>query len=250
MKRARFVAAGRYHEGEWRDGLLWDEGGRPHRPEDVTWLPPVHPSKVIGLVLSYAEHATELGLERPQEPVLFLKPPTSLVGHRAPVVYPAGARHMHYENELAVVIGQRCRRVPAEKALAVVQGYTIANDVTVRDFIHPTLYRPAVKAKGFDTFGPLGPWVVEDEIADPGALALRTYVNGELRQEGNTRDLLFSVPEIIEYVSFFMTLEPGDVILTGTPPGIAQVRPGDVMRLEIEGIGALENPVVAEEATP
>lgn len=249
MKRARFLAAGRYHEGTWRDGVLVDEAGREHRPDAVVWLPPVMPPKIIGLALNYADHAAELGLDKPTDPVLFLKPPSSLVGHGAPVVYPDGAQYMHYENELAVVIGQRCRRVPAERALGVVRGYTIANDVTVRDYVHPTLYRPAVKGKGFDTFGPLGPWVVEDELADPAALTLRTYVNGDLRQQGHTRDLIYSVPELIEYISFFMTLEPGDLILTGTPEGISHVHPGDVMRLEIDGIGALENPVVAETAT-
>lgn len=247
MKRARFLAAGRYHEGVWRDGVLVDEAGRAHRAEDVTWLPPVQPPKVIGLALNYADHARELGLEKPSDPVLFLKPGSSLIGHGAPVVYPPGARYMHYENELAVVIGPRCRRVKAEQALQVVRGYTVANDVTVRDYVHPTLYRPAVKGKGWDTFGPLGPWLVEGEIADPGALELRTYVNGELRQQGHTRDLIYSVPELIEYISFFMTLEPGDVILTGTPEGISPVHPGDVMRLEITGVGALENPVVEEE---
>lgn len=246
MKRARFLKSGRCHEGVWQDGFLVDEQGRAHRAEDVVWLPPVEPPKMIGLALNYADHAAELGLAKPSDPVLFIKPPNSLIGHRAPVLYPAGARYMHYENELAVVIGRRCRKVPAEQALKFVRGYTIANDVTVRDYVHPTLYRPSVKGKGWDTFGPLGPWIVEDEIADPGALALHTYVNGELRQEGHTRDLIYPVPELIEYMSRFMTLEPGDVILTGTPQGISHVYPGDVMRLEITGIGALENPVAEE----
>jgi 5-oxopent-3-ene-1,2,5-tricarboxylate decarboxylase/2-hydroxyhepta-2,4-diene-1,7-dioate isomerase len=153
---------------------------------------------------------------------------------------------MHYENELVVVINQRCRRVTAEKAYDVVQGYTIGNDVTIRDFVQ-NFYRPPVKAKGWDTFGPLGPWLVTaDEIADPGNLSVKTWVNGELRQEGNTRDFIYTIPQLIEYISEFMTLEPGDMIWTGTPKGISHIHPGDVMRLEIEGIGVLENAVVGE----
>lgn len=248
MRRARFIAAGRLHEGRLEDGVLTDAAGRPHREDGVTWLPPVAPGKVIGLALNFADHAGELGLARPENPVLFIKPPNTFVGHRAPVVYPAGVDYLHYECELGVVIGRRCRRVPAERAMDMVRGYTIGNDVTVRDFV-ANLYRPPIKAKGWDTFGPLGPWLVEDEIADPGALGLRTYVNGELRQEGHTSQFVHSVPELIAYISFFMTLERDDIILTGTPKGISHVYPGDVMRLEIDGIGALENPVIADEST-
>lgn len=247
MKRARFIAGGRLHEGVLRDGVLLDEQGRAHRETDVVWMPPVQPSKVIGVVLNFADHATELGMERPQAPVLFIKPGNALIGHRAPVVYPTGVQYMHYEAELAVVIGTRCRRVPAGRALDVVRGYTIANDVTVRDFIS-NYFRPPVKAKGWDTFGPLGPYLVEGEIADPGQLRMRVFVNGELRQEGHTSRFIHSVPALIEHISEFMTLEPDDIILTGTPKGISHVHPGDVMRVEIDGLGALENPVVSEDA--
>lgn len=155
------------------------------------------------------------------------------------------ARGLHYEVELAAVIGRDARRVKAEDAGGVIRGYTIANDVTIRDFV-ANFYRPPVRAKGWDGFLPLGPYLVEDEIDDPGSLNLRTYVNDELRQTGNTRDLIWSVPELVEFISSFMTLGPGDVILTGTPRGISHVFPGDVMRLEIDGLGALENQVVAE----
>jgi 5-oxopent-3-ene-1,2,5-tricarboxylate decarboxylase/2-hydroxyhepta-2,4-diene-1,7-dioate isomerase len=162
------------------------------------------------------------------------------------VIYPDGVTYLHYENELVVVIGTRCRRVKAERAAEVILGYTIGNDVTARDFV-TNYYRPPVKAKGFDTFGPLGPWLVTpDELPDVSALWLRTTVNGSLRQEGNTRDLTYSVPQLIEYISDFMTLEPGDMIWTGSPQGISHVYPGDVMQCEIEGIGILENEVVAE----
>lgn len=246
MRRVRFAAAGRVRTGEFRDGWLVDEAGRRHRPEEVVWLPPVQPTKVVGLALNYADHAEELGVRVPEEPALFFKPPSSLVGHLAPVVYPSGVRHLHQEVELAVVIGRRCRRVRPEDAYGVVRGYTIANDVTVRDYVG-NFYRPPVRAKGYDTFCPVGPWVVEGEVEDPHALRLRAYVNGSLRQEGTTANLLWKIPDLVALVSEIMTLEPDDLILTGTPRGVDPVYPGDVMRLEVEGIGALENPVVSEE---
>lgn len=249
MKRARFLDRGLYHEGALVEpGVLLDEGGQRHSEQEVTFLPPVVPHSVIGLALNFAEHAAELEMKTPEEPALFFKPPNTWVGHRAPVIYPAGVQYMHYEVELAVVIGRRCRRVRAGDALSVVRGYTIGNDVTVRDFVR-NFYRPPVRAKGWDSFCPLGPYLVEGEIADPRGLELRAYVNGELRQSANTRDLLHSVPAIIEFITGFMTLEAGDILLTGTPKGVSHVYPGDVMRLEIDGLGALENPVVAE-ATP
>ncbi len=247
MKRARFLARGRYHEGVLAgEGVLRDEAGREHREDDVVFLPPVEPRTMIGLALNYADHAAELQLAEPEDPALFFKPLNTLVGHRGPVVQPPGVEYMHYENELAVVIGRRCRNVGEGNALDVVRGYTIANELTVRDFVK-NVYRPPVKAKGWDTFCPLGPYLVEGEVADPHALELRTYVNGELRQRGNTRDLLRGIPEIIAYITAFMTLEANDIILTGTPKGVSHIYPGDLMRLEIDGLGALENPVVVGE---
>jgi 5-oxopent-3-ene-1,2,5-tricarboxylate decarboxylase/2-hydroxyhepta-2,4-diene-1,7-dioate isomerase len=148
--------------------------------------------------------------------------------------------------ELVVIIGRRCRRVRPEDAWEVIAGYTIGNDVTARDFVG-NFYRPPVRAKGQDTFGPMGPWqVTPDELPDPHNLTLRLYVNGRLAQEGHTSRMIHRIPELIAYISSFMTLDPGDTLWTGTPRGIVPVRPGDVMRLEIEGIGALENPVVEE----
>lgn len=248
MKRARFCAGGVCHEGVLGpEGQLLDESGRPHHPDSVVWLPPVQPGKVIGLVLNFAEHAAELGLAQPEEPVLFLKPPNSWIGHRGQVVYPSGAQYLHYEIELGLVIGRRARKVRREEALAYIKGYTIANDVTVRDYI-TNYFRPPVKAKGWDTFGPIGPYLVDrDDLPDPDAVEMRVYVNGELRQRGNTREMIRSCAELVAYISRFMTLEENDIILTGTPKGLSHVHPGDVMRLEIDGIGALENPVVAEE---
>jgi 5-oxopent-3-ene-1,2,5-tricarboxylate decarboxylase/2-hydroxyhepta-2,4-diene-1,7-dioate isomerase len=146
-----------------------------------------------------------------------------------------------------VVIGKRCRNVPADRAGEVIAGYTIANDVTIRDFVRD-FYRPPVRAKGYDTFGPVGPYLVSpDEIPDVNDVELRAYVNGELRQKGNTSQLIRSIPELIEFISMIMTLERGDMIWTGTPKGISHIYPGDEVRLEIDGIGALENFLVAEE---
>lgn len=245
MKHARFLAHGRFHEGNLIDpGVLCDEAGRKYSTDDVVFLPPVEPHMMIGLALNYADHAAELAITQPEEPALFFKPLNTLVGHRGQVIYPKGVDYMHYENELAVVIGRRCRNVSERTALDVVRGYTIANELTVRDFVH-NFYRPPVKAKGWDTFCPLGPYLVEGEIEDPHALELRTYVNGKLRQQGNTRDLIYSIPELIAYITTFMTLEAGDILLTGTPKGVSHIYPGDQMRLEIDGLGTLENPVVA-----
>jgi len=247
LKLARFAVAGQILEGALRDdGQLAVAGGGTYAPEEVVWLPPVVPTKVIGLALNFADHAAELDMKSPEDPALFFKPLSSLVGHGAPVVYPAGVDYMHYEVELAVAIGKRCRRVKAEKAQEVIGGYTIGNDVTVRDFVK-NFYRPPVRAKGYDTFGPVGPYLVTpDEVPDPNALELRSFVNGELRQTGNTSQFIRPVPELIEFISMIMTLEPGDMIWTGTPKGLSHVYPGDVMRLEIDRLGALENKVVAE----
>lgn len=243
MKRARWISQGQYHEGSLNEsGKLLDEGGRPHDPETVTFLPPVEAKKIVGLALNYSRHAEELELATPKEPALFFKPTTSMVGHRGSVLYPAGVKYMHYENELAVVIGRRCRRVSAQNAMDMVAGYTIANDITVRDFIHNT-YRPPIKGKGWDTFLPIGPYLCVDEIKDPNSLELRTYVNGELRQLGNTSELLINIPDLIAYLTEFMTLEPGDVLLTGTPKGLTHIYPGDKLRLEIDGLEALESSV-------
>ena len=247
MKLARFRLHGKDHHGQVTEaGMLLSADGSSYAPDEVTWLPPVVPTKVLGMALNYAEHADELKLEMPAEPALFFKPISSLIGHHQPVIYPAGVKFMHYEVELAVVIGQRCRRVPRGKAHEYIAGYTIANDVTVRDFV-ANFYRPPVRAKGYDTFGPVGPYMVTaDQVPDPGRLELRAYVNDALCQRGNTAQMILSIPELIEYISNIMTLEAGDMIWTGTPRGISHVFPGDVMRLEIYGLGILENTVAAE----
>lgn len=246
MKLVRFNVKGKTFEGTVQDDGQLVANGVSYAPQDVEWLPPVVPSKAIGLALNFADHAEELQMKSPEDPALFFKPQSSMIGHKVPVVYPTGVEYMHYEVELVVVIGERCRKVKAEDADRVIRGYTIGNDVTVRDFVK-NFYRPPVRAKGYDTFGPLGPYIVTaDEIPNPDKLELRAFVNNELRQRGNTSQLVRSIPELIEFISMIMTLEPNDLIWTGTPKGISHVYPGDVMRLEIDGLGTLENPVVAE----
>lgn len=248
MKLVRFAVDGRIVDGHYEKDVIVGLDGTHYDSADVVWLPPLINgfTKAIGLALNYSDRAAEFNLENPESPVLFNKNPNTFIGHKGKVIYPSGVEYLHYENELVVVIGQRCWKVKAEQAEQVILGYTIGNDVTVRDFV-TNYYRPPIKAKGFDTFGPLGPWIVTtDELSDASALGLRTYVNGELRQEGNTKDLTHSVPQLIEYISAFMTLERGDMIWTGSPQGISHVHPGDVMRCEIDGIGVLENPVIAE----
>jgi len=229
------------------DGSVTSVAGEPLDEGRLTWLPPVDARTVIAIALNYRDHAAELDLAQPDQPALFPKFANAMVGHRQPVVRPRGIRFMHYETELAVVMGRPARRVRAEDALAHVAGYTIANDLVVRDFVIDH-FRPPIKPKNFDTFLPMGPFVVPAaRVPDPQDLAVRTYVNGELRQEGSTRDMVHTVADLIAYVSEFMTLRPGDVLLTGTPKGISHVHAGDVLRCEVGDLPALENPVVAEE---
>jgi 5-oxopent-3-ene-1,2,5-tricarboxylate decarboxylase / 2-hydroxyhepta-2,4-diene-1,7-dioate isomerase len=249
MKRARFISKGRLLEGYLQDGLLVDHAGEAHDPQAVHWQLPVQPGKVIALALNFAEHADEFGLKRPSEPALFWKPNNTLLPHKGTVIYPQGAKFMHFECELAVIIGRSTRRIKAKDALDYVGGYTIANDLVVRDYV-TNVFRPPIRGKGWDTFGPVGPfYVTADEILDPHNLAMQAYVNGELRQETTTQGMIFSIPEVIEFISRFMTLDAGDMLLTGTPKGISQVHPGDTMRMEIAGLGALENGIEWESET-
>lgn len=247
MKHARVVVEGRVQEVTVDDGQVITASGQRYPEDGVTWLPPLLPGTILALALNYADHAGELELERPEVPALFPKLHNTLVGHRGAIVRPVDVKYMHYETELAVIIGAPARRVKAADALDYVKGYTIFNDLVVRDFVI-NHFRPPIKPKNFDTFGPMGPcWVDRDDISDPQDLQLRTFVNGELRQAGSTANMIFGVAEIIEYVSDFMTLSDGDVILTGTPKGISHLHVGDVVRCEIESIGTLENRVLAEE---
>lgn len=212
--------------------------------EDVRLLAPVIPrSKVIGIGKNYAAHAAEMGGEVPEEPLVFLKPNTSVIGPGEPIVYPRQTRELHYEGELAVVIGRICREVSPEDAAKVIFGYTVANDVTARDL--QARDGQWARAKGFDTFCPLGPWI--ETNLDPADLHVRTAVNGETVQDGRTSQMVFDVPAIVAHVSSFMTLLPGDVILTGTPEGIGPLQVGDTVSVTVGGIGTLVNQVVSHD---
>jgi len=247
VRLAKFFHSGKSLEGTEENGQLVDSSGKAYSYDQVTWLPPANPSKIIGFVLNYRDHANELGLNVSEDPIIFLKPPSSLIGNQGEIIHPEGTKYMHYEGELCVVMGRPTHKVKANQSLECVKGFTIANDVTVRDFITNT-FRPPVKAKGFDTFCPTGPYLVTpDEAGDISNLKIRTFVNRHLRQEGTTSDLMHSVPEMIEYLADFMTLFPGDMILTGTPKGISPIQPGDKIEIEIDNLGKLENTVVAEE---
>jgi 2-keto-4-pentenoate hydratase/2-oxohepta-3-ene-1,7-dioic acid hydratase in catechol pathway len=210
--------------------------------ESVQLLAPVLPSKVVAVGKNYVDHAAEMDSDVPEEPIIFLKPATSVVGPNANVVYPPISSEVHHEAELAVVVGKIARNIRAEDASQYIFGYTAANDVTARDLQRKD--GQWTRAKGFDTFCPLGP-AIETELDPLERLAVIARVNGEVRQAGFTADLVFGVAEILEFVSRVMTLLPGDVILTGTPSGVGPVQPGDLMEVEVDGIGVLANRVVA-----
>ncbi|MGW4798505.1 fumarylacetoacetate hydrolase family protein [Nonomuraea sp. MG754425] len=216
--------------------------------EPVLFEPPVKRcGKICCLALNYREHADESGLAVPPEPVLFFKPPTALVGHRRPVVAPSRTKHLEHEVELAVVIGRPVRDLPEERWREAVAGYTVINDMTARDLQLANIERnvPWDQFKAFDTFAPLGPYLVTaDEVPDPMALDLRLEVDGQVRQRANTRQMVFGLPRLIADLSDGMTLEPGDVIATGTIAGIAPLSDGDVMHATVEGVGTLSNPVL------
>jgi 2-keto-4-pentenoate hydratase/2-oxohepta-3-ene-1,7-dioic acid hydratase in catechol pathway len=207
----------------------------------VQLLAPTLPTKVVCVGKNYAEHAEEMDGEVPAEPILFIKPATSVIGQNAPVVFPRQSSEVHHEAELAVVIGRIAHNVRAEDVSGYILGYTAGNDVTARDLQRKD--GQWTRAKGFDTFCPLGP-AIETELDPLERLAVICRVNGEVRQAGFTSDMVFGVAELIEYISSVMTLLPGDVIMTGTPSGVGPVSPGDIMEVEIDGIGTLVNRVV------
>jgi 5-oxopent-3-ene-1,2,5-tricarboxylate decarboxylase / 2-hydroxyhepta-2,4-diene-1,7-dioate isomerase len=229
-------------------GLKLDDG-RVLRETDVVWLPPVEPRTVFAVGLNYSDHAKELAFKPQSEPLVFLKGQRSLAGHRASTERPIDAAFMHYECELAVIIGHTARNVAAAHALAYVAGYTVANDYAVRDYLE-NYYRPNLRAKSRDGATLLGPWLIDgQELGDPQDLELRTLVNGHVTQRGHTRDMIHGVAQLIAYLSSFMTLSPGDVILTGTPAGVVNVAAGDEVVTEIDGIGRLSNFLVAEHSS-
>jgi 2-keto-4-pentenoate hydratase/2-oxohepta-3-ene-1,7-dioic acid hydratase in catechol pathway len=211
---------------------------------EVRLLAPVLPTKVIAVGRNYAEHAREMGGEVTAEPVIFLKPSTAVIGPEDPIVYPAGVNRVDYEGELAVIVGKLARRLDQADAMQAVLGFTCANDVTAREL--QKVDGQWTRAKGFDTFCPLGPWIESD--LDSSDLGLRTLVNGEVRQSSRTSMLEHGVANLLAFVSAVMTLLPGDVLLTGTPAGVGPFEVGDRVEVEIEGIGVLANPVIAERA--
>ena len=214
--------------------------GRTWPLAETRLLAPILPSKVVAVGRNYAEHAAELGNAVPSAPLIFLKPSTSVIGPEAPIAIPPASRQVDYEGELAVVIGRPCRDVKAENASAVILGYTVANDVTARDLQRADVQ--FTRGKGFDTFCPLGPWI-ETEF-DPSDAEIRTELDGNLVQDGHTAQMVFTVGELIEFVSAIMTLLPGDVILTGTPAGVGPMTAGQRVSVTVEGIGTLSNPVI------
>jgi 2-keto-4-pentenoate hydratase/2-oxohepta-3-ene-1,7-dioic acid hydratase in catechol pathway len=210
--------------------------------DELETLPPVNPSKIICVGLNYIDHARELEMELPGYPMIFLKPPSAIIGHGDMIVYPPVSQHVDSEAELAVVICKQCRNVPATYAYDVILGYTCFNDVTARDIQKAD--GQWTRAKSFDTFAPLGPFVVRAESVDISTAYIRSRVNGQLRQDSSVNNMIFDIPALIEFISHIMTLEKGDIIATGTPAGVGQLYPGDTVEIEIEGVGTLENEVV------
>ena len=258
MRIVRFALQGRTGygilEGE-KISVLWStpyDGGLANTTGEIVSLPeitllaPCEPTKIVALGLNYRDHAAEFRHPLPEEPLLFMKPSTAVIGPDADIVYPGMSRRVDYEAELAVVIGKPCRHVRAEDFRDYVLGYTAINDVTARDLQQQD--GQFTRAKSFDTFAPLGPWI-ETEIPDPDHLRVEAYLNGVKRQDSNTSNLVFSVATLVAFISRIMTLLPGDVIATGTPSGIGPMSPGDVVEVRLESIGALRNRIVSERGS-
>jgi 5-oxopent-3-ene-1,2,5-tricarboxylate decarboxylase / 2-hydroxyhepta-2,4-diene-1,7-dioate isomerase len=247
---ARVAFAGAIHNARPHPRGLQLADGRVLDEAAVVWLPPFEVGTIIALGLNYADHVKELSkeltLSTQDEPLVFLKGPGSLIGHRGHTRRPADAAFMHYECELAVVIGRSASKVRAADAFAHVAGYTVCNDYAVRDYLE-NWYRPNLRVKNRDGGTVLGPWLVDaSEVPDPHALTLRTMVNRRVTQQGHTSNMIHRIPALIEYLSSFMTLQCGDVILTGTPEGVINVSVGDEVVTEIDGIGSLHNRIVGD----
>lgn len=250
----RFEADGTARYGQLRkntirsiEGDIFAEfktGNEEYDPANVRLLPPCRPGKIIALGLNYRDHARELGFPIPDEPLIFLKPGTAVIGPDSSIMYPRMSKRVDYEAELGVVIGQRARFIPQEKAYDYIFGYTCVNDVTARDLQRKDVQ--FTRSKSFDTFAPIGPCIARG--MDPSHLKVESYLNGELRQSSHTGNLIYGVAELVSFISKVMTLLPGDIIATGTPSGIGPMVPGDVIEIVVEDIGTLRNTVEAEEA--
>jgi len=250
MKIVRYTTDRKAEYGIWNGELVQGLAGTPyqrikttgryHQMSDLRLLPPCTPSKVIALGLNYRSHAEEVKLPIPAEPLIFLKPSTSVIGPEDNIIYPKSSQRVDYEGELGVVLKTHTWRVSTEDAMKHVLGYTCFNDVTARDLQYSD--KQWTRAKSFDTFAPIGP-CIETEL-DPHNLSLETRLNGEIKQQTSTSDLIFSIPELVSFISHIMTLLPGDVIATGTTSGIGPMKPGDTVEVKIEHIGTLRNYVV------
>jgi 2-keto-4-pentenoate hydratase/2-oxohepta-3-ene-1,7-dioic acid hydratase in catechol pathway len=228
-------------------GAFWNHyevSDKKYRISEVRFLPPVIPTKIVCVGQNYLGHIEELGVPVPKEPVIFLKPPTCLIGHEHPIIYPRNAGRIDYEGELAIIIKQRMKYVNEADTLNYVLGYSCFNDVTERNMAAKDPFLLTL-SKGFDSFGACGPWIVTD--LDPNHLVLKTYLNGDLKQQDNTENCVFGVQQILSFISNYMTLFPGDIVITGTPQGIAPMKPGDTVEVEIENIGTLRNTVQPED---
>ena len=254
VKFARFEYNKKIHEGladaegiQVIKGSIWNHyevSDKKVSTAEVRFLPPVIPTKIVCVGQNYLGHIKEIGAPVPQEPIIFLKPPSCLVGHEHPIIYPRNAGRVDYEGELAIVIKHKMKGVNETETLNHVLGYSCFNDVSERKIVAKNPFLLSL-AKGFDSFGPFGPYIVTD--LDPNHLMLKTYLNGELKQQDNTQNCVFSVQQVLSYISNYMTLFPGDVVITGTPKGIAPMKPGDTVEVEVEGIGTLRNTVQSEE---
>mgnify|MGYP006292521275 CR=1 FL=1 len=205
-------------------------------------LSPIDPSKIVCTGLNYQDHANELGLKIPDEPLIFLKPSSSVIGHCDKIIYPDTSKHIEYEAELGIIIGKKCKRINAHDANDVIAGYTCLNDVTARDLQKRD--GQWTRAKSFDTFAPIGPFIASSDEIEPHNANIKCRVNGKLCQDSNTSNLIFGIPHLVEFISEIMTLLPGDIIATGTPPGVGEIYRGDTVEIEVEGIGVLKNEVV------
>ncbi len=251
MKIARYRHQGHIFFGLLEDGMLHElertpflginRRGKSYPLREVELLPPVFPQKIIAVGLNYRDHAEEFGLEMPDEPVLFMKPPSSLLAHGGEIVYPEMSRRVDYEAELVLVCGRECRGLTPGEASSCILGYTCGNDVTARDL--QAKDGQWTRAKSFDTFCPLGPFI-ETEL-DPSDLRIELRLNGETRQSSTTANMAFGPAELLSFVSRIMTLYPGDVIMTGTPSGVGEMFPGDTVEVIIEGLDPLRNTVVS-----
>jgi len=210
---------------------------------EISFLPPCIPSKIIAVGLNYFDHANELQMKIPDEPLIFMKPPSALIAHNDNIIYPKMSKQLDYEAELAVIIKNRIKDIEPEDVLVNILGYTCFNDVTARDLQKKD--EQWTRAKSFDTFAPVGPFISTE--LNPDNLEIRLYKNGQLMQDSSTSNMIFKVDKIVSYISKIMTLFPGDIIATGTPPGVGQLKAGDMVEVEIEGIGVLKNKVILEK---